>query len=81
MFTLTEEDVSDSSINVDVGGFTTVDHQTVDEFHALGALPSELTRDDNFTTLGTRFHDESEDTVAGSGLNNQLDANSTEVSF
>ena len=58
--------MSDGRVDVDIGGFSTVDHQAINEFHALGTLTSELSGDDNFTTLGSRLHDEAEDTIAGS---------------
>lgn len=62
---LAEENVSDGDIDVIVLGLTRVDHPAVDEFHALGSLTTELAADNNLTALGTRFHDETEDTVAG----------------
>lgn len=51
---------------VDVG-LTRVDHEPVDELHRLGTSGAELAGDDDFATLGARLHDESEDTVAGTG--------------
>ena len=35
------------------------------ELHALGTSGPELSRNDDFATLGTRLHDESQHTVAG----------------
>jgi hypothetical protein len=58
--------VSDGSVDVDVGGFSTVDHQTIDELHALGSLTSKFARYNNFTTLGSRLHDETENTITSS---------------
>ena len=45
-------------------GLTGVDHETVGELHRLGTGSTELARDDNLATLGTRLHDETEDTIA-----------------
>lgn len=50
-------------------GLTGVDHEAVVELHGLGTLSTELARDDNFATLGTALHDESENTVAGAETN------------
>jgi hypothetical protein len=58
--------VSDGSVDVDVGGFSTVDHQTIDELHALGSLTSKFARNNNFTTLSSRLHDETENTITSS---------------
>ena len=69
--TLAKEDVSDGAVDVDVGGLTTVNHQTINEFHALGTLAAEFARDNHFTALGTRLHDESENTIAGPVKNNR----------
>jgi hypothetical protein len=43
-----------------------VDHETVRELHGLGTGSTQLSGNDNLTTLGTALHDESQDTVAGS---------------
>lgn len=63
--TLSEEDVASSVVDEVLGGLTRVNHESVGELHALGTGSTELTRDDNLTTLGARLHDESEDTIAG----------------
>ena len=42
-----------------------VSGETYSELHGLGTGSTELARDDNLATLGTRLHDESEDTVTG----------------
>ena len=47
-----------------LSGLTGVDHETVGELHGLGTGSTELARDDNLATLGTRLHDETEDTIA-----------------
>lgn len=62
--TLSEHDVPDGVVNEVFSGLTGVDHETIGELHGLGASSTELARDDNFATLGTRFHDETEDTIA-----------------
>ena len=71
IITLTKRHVSDSRVNVHVGWVTAVDHQAIDEFHALGTLTSQLSRNNNFTALGSWFHDESEDTIASSTPTNK----------
>jgi hypothetical protein len=63
---LSEENVSNGVVDVFNSGLTRVDHETVGELHRLGSSGPEFTRDDDFTTLGARLHDESEDTVTGS---------------
>jgi len=50
--TLTEEHMPDSTVNIDIGGLSTVDHETINKFHALGTLTSQLSRDHHFATLG-----------------------------
>lgn len=42
-----------------------MDHNTVDELHALGSLTSELSRYDDFASESAGFHDETQHTVAG----------------
>lgn len=63
--TLSEEHVADGIVDVVLGGLSRVDEQTVGELHRLCALSAELSRDDDLATLGTRVHDELDDTVAG----------------
>ena len=46
-------------------GLTRVDHETIGELHGLRTGSTKLSRDDDFATLGTRLHDESENTVGG----------------
>lgn len=41
-----------------------MNHEAVGELHGLGTGSTELTGDDNLTTLGARLHDEAEDTIA-----------------
>merc|ERR1712064_134888 len=43
-----------------------MDHQTINELHGLGSLSPQLSADNNLATLGSRLHDESEDTIASS---------------
>ena len=45
-----------------------MDHESIDELHVLGTLALELAGDDNVDTLGTRLHDEADDTGAGTGM-------------
>ena len=40
------------------------EQKTYNELHGLGTGGTELARNDNLATLGTRLHDESQDTVA-----------------
>jgi hypothetical protein len=50
---LLEENVSNCNIDVIILGLTSADHVSLLEFHGLGSLLLEFTRDDNFATLGT----------------------------
>lgn len=63
---LSEEHMSDGNVDVVVLGLTRVDHPSVNEFHALGTLASQLAAHDDLAALGARLHDEAEDTIAGS---------------
>jgi hypothetical protein len=63
--TLAEQDVAGGAVNEVAGGLTRVDHEAVGELHGLGTSSTELTRDNDLATLGTRLHDEAEDTIAG----------------
>ena len=51
---LSEEDVSDSGIDVLGDWVSGVDHKSVSEFHGLGSLTSQFTRDDDLTTLNEK---------------------------
>lgn len=62
--TLTEENVADSIVNKVASGLTRVDHESIGELHRFGTSSTELARNDNLTTLGTRLHDETQDTIA-----------------
>lgn len=64
--TLSEENVSNGVVNEVTSGLTRVDHEALSELHRLGTSSTELAGNDNLTTLSTRLHDESEDTVTGS---------------
>jgi hypothetical protein len=66
--TLPKQYVPDGIVNKVDGGLTGVDHETVGEFHRFSTGSTKLARHDDFATLGTRLHDESEDTIAGSGI-------------
>jgi len=63
---LSEEDVAHGSVNVFFGGVAAVDHQSVNEFHSLGSLASQLAGDNDFAALGAGLHDEAENAIAGS---------------
>merc|ERR1719329_58177 len=62
--TLTKKNVADGLANVHGGRVTSLQHVSVNEFHALSTLPTDLTGNNNLTTLGGAVHDEAEDTVA-----------------
>ena len=62
--TLAKEDVADGLVHIVCGGGTGLDHVTIDELHGLGTLSTELTRHNDFTTLGSAVHDEAQHTVA-----------------
>jgi hypothetical protein len=57
--------VAGGAVNEVASGLTGVDHEAVGELHGLGTSSTELTRHNNLATLGTRLHDEAEDTIAG----------------
>ena len=63
--TLAEENVTDSIVDEVTGGLTGVDHEAVGELHGLGTGSTNLSGNDNLATLGTRLHDETENTIAG----------------
>lgn len=63
--TLSEQNVTSGTVDELLGGLTGVNHEAIGELHGLGTSSTELARDDNLTTLGTRLHDEAEDTIAG----------------
>lgn len=62
--TLTHENVAGGVVDEVTSGLTRVDHESVGELHRLGTGSTEFTRNDNLNTLGSRLHNESEDTVA-----------------
>jgi hypothetical protein len=62
--TLTQKNVTGGCVDVVVARVTRVNHQAIDELHRLGTLTTELSGNDNFATLGSRFHDETENTIA-----------------
>lgn len=61
---LSHHDVSDSGLNVLIVGEASLDHVSLRELLRLSTLASDLARDRHLGSLGTRFHDESENTVA-----------------
>lgn len=63
LLTLSEQDVSDCCVNIVVEGVTTVDHEAICELHGLGSLAPQLAGDNHFTALGSRLHDETQDTI------------------
>lgn len=63
--TLAEENVTNGVVDKVTGGLTGVDHEAVGELHGLGTGSTNLSRNDNFATLSTGLHDETEDTIAG----------------
>lgn len=62
--TLAEKDVTGGGVDEVTSGLTAVNHEAVGELHGLGTGSTELARDNNLATLGTRLHDEAEDTIA-----------------
>ena len=62
--TLTKKDVTDGLADVHGGGVTSLQHVSINKLHALSTLSTDLTGNDNLTTLGRAVHNETEDTVA-----------------
>ena len=56
--------MADSIVDEFTRRLARVDHETVGEFHGLRTSSTELSRHDDFATLRTRLHDETEDTIA-----------------
>lgn len=63
--TLTEENVTGGVINEVLRGLTRVNHEAISELHRLGTGGTEFAGDDDLATLGTRLHNEAENTVTG----------------
>lgn len=63
--TLPEQDVTHGCVDVVIHRVSTVDHQTIHKLHGLGTLTPEFARHNDLAALGTAFHDEAEDTIAG----------------
>lgn len=61
---LTEENVTDGSVNKVLGGLTRVDHESINELHGLGTGTAQLSGDNNLATLSTGLHDVTDNTVA-----------------
>src|SRR5260370_40777443 len=57
--------MSDSVVNKVTRWLPRVNHEAIGELHALGTSGTQLARNDNLTTFRTTFHDETENTVAG----------------
>lgn len=62
--TLSEEDMTDGIVDKVTNRLTGMDHEAIGELHGFCSGSTKLARDDNLTTLRTRFHNEAEDTVA-----------------
>lgn len=56
--------MTDSIINKVPGRLARVDHESVCELHGLGTSSTELSGYNDLTTLSTRLHNETEDTIA-----------------
>ena len=54
----------DGVVNEVEGGLTGVNHEAVGELHGLGTSSTELSGYNDLTTLSTRLHNETEDTIA-----------------
>jgi len=63
-YTLLEENVSDGVVDEVTSWLTRVNHETVGELHGFSTGSTELSGDDDLTTLGTGLHDESKNTIA-----------------
>jgi hypothetical protein len=63
--TLAKQHVAGGTVDEVAGRLARVDHETVGELHALGAGSTKLAGDDNLAALGTAFHNEAENTIAG----------------
>ena len=55
----------DGAVDINIGGLSTVDHETVNELHALGTLTTQLAGHDDLATLSSGFHNKTENTIAG----------------
>merc|ERR1719262_789918 len=62
---LPEENMPAGCVHVVVDWVSRVDNQAVHELHSLSSLPTKLARHHDLAALGSRLHDESEDTIAG----------------
>merc|ERR1719442_178527 len=61
--TLSQHNVSAGCVDVVVARITTVDHQSINKLHCFGSLSTKFSRHNDLATLGTRFHNETEDTI------------------
>ena len=75
---LSKKHVSASHVNVLIDWISRVDHQTIHELHGLGSLTSELARHHDLASLGSRLHDEAENTVTCSSDSKSSDQLVTE---
>ena len=62
--TLAHEDVANGTVDVKALGLTSTLHEALVELHRLGTLCPQLSGNNNLATLGARFHDKAQDTVA-----------------
>ncbi len=60
---LTHENVAGSRDDVFYNRVTSLDHVSLLELHGLGSLSSQLSRDDDFASLGTSSHDDTDDSI------------------
>ena len=56
--------MTDGLVDEESRGVTSLDHVSVNKLHALGTLSAELTRNDDFATLGRALHNKSENAIA-----------------
>ena len=63
-YALLEQHVTHSGLDVVVRGVAGVDHESLDELHALGSLSTKLSRHNDFASHGLGLHDASEHGVA-----------------
>jgi hypothetical protein len=63
--TLPEQNVTDGVVDEVASGLTRVDHESIGELHRFRTGSTELARYNHFTSFGIGFHNETEDTIAG----------------
>mmetsp|Transcript_12557 Transcript_12557/g.18306 ORF Transcript_12557/g.18306 Transcript_12557/m.18306 type:complete len:288 (+) Transcript_12557:38-901(+) len=62
---LTHHNVSDGHVGVYLSSMSSLDHVSISELHGLGTLSTELSGDNNLTSLGAGLHDETDDSITG----------------